>query len=83
MTSKEAKLLRRMAKGRWPITDVQRIKVINSLVHTACAAEDERARVGAGKTLTEMDKLNMAEQGVSTGNEVTVNVRFDTPKPLD
>lgn len=86
---KDARLLGRSITSRWNLTEDRRERVVASLVSICTDDEiDPRARVNAGKSLIEADKLNMEQEkreqeipdrveltgNVNAGSNVTVNV---------
>jgi len=73
-----------MAVGRrWPMTDLQRERVVQQLIYTLENSDDDRARVAAAKVLGELDKLNMEEDRPDTASgQVTVRLVYDQHKPL-
>lgn len=84
LTSKEANLIRRSFKERWPISDEQRKRAIIAILNTIEESEDDRARAAAFKALVEADKLNhAAETGTGMGGDVTVRVVYDQPPRND
>jgi hypothetical protein len=82
LTSKDANLIRRSFKERWPISEDQRTRAVAAILYTIEESEDDRARAAAFKALVEADKLNhAAETGTGMGGDVTVRVVYDSPKP--
>jgi hypothetical protein len=61
-SKRTADLVRRAIKERWPIPEHLRERLPEILASIAEKSTDDRARVAAGKTLLEADKLNQEQE---------------------
>lgn len=59
---KEANLVRRAIKERWPIPEAERADVVARLLQTVREAEDARSVVAAARAIIAADALNMEQE---------------------
>ncbi len=62
-------LVREVKKGRWPMSEGERLRCIELVMHTAETATTERSRLIAAKVMAEFDKLNMEQEKRDAGGD--------------